>query len=109
MKFAHIRVSEYFTAVVFHLPFRANIVKKKHLLSVDKRCFFRGAGGRTRTGTMSPSVDFESTTSTNSITPASTGIVYTIFSKIARKKFTEKAVIFSNCNSAGKQTLKRTI
>ena len=32
-------------------------------------CFF-GAGDRTRTGTMSPSVDFESTTSTNSITPA---------------------------------------
>ena len=31
---------------------------------------FIGAGGRTRTGTMSPSVDFESTTSTNSITPA---------------------------------------
>ena len=32
-------------------------------------CFF-GAGGRTRTGTLSPAVDFESTTSTNSITPA---------------------------------------
>jgi hypothetical protein len=31
----------------------------------------RGAGGRTRTGTLSPAVDFESTTSTNSITPAS--------------------------------------
>ena len=29
-----------------------------------------GAGGRTRTGTLSPAVDFESTTSTNSITPA---------------------------------------
>ena len=53
-----------------------------------------GAGGRTRTGTMSPSVDFESTTSTNSITPAGAGrlcalslastlIVYTILFKIA--------------------------
>ena len=31
----------------------------------------RGAGGRTRTGTVSPPVDFESTTSANSITPAS--------------------------------------
>ena len=31
-------------------------------------CF--GAGDRTRTGTLSPAVDFESTTSTNSITPA---------------------------------------
>ena len=30
----------------------------------------RGAGGRTRTGTVSPPVDFESTTSANSITPA---------------------------------------
>ena len=44
-------------------------------------CF--GAGGRTRTGTMSPSVDFESTTSTNSITPAGARIVYYIFWKIA--------------------------
>ena len=32
--------------------------------------FLFGAGGRTRTGTVSPPVDFESTTSTNSITPA---------------------------------------
>ena len=32
-------------------------------------CFF-GAGDRTRTGTLSLAVDFESTTSTNSITPA---------------------------------------
>lgn len=31
---------------------------------------FSGAGGRTRTGTVSPPVDFESTTSANSITPA---------------------------------------
>ena len=31
---------------------------------------FYGAGDRTRTGTLSPAVDFESTTSTNSITPA---------------------------------------
>jgi hypothetical protein len=29
-----------------------------------------GAGGRTRTGMLLPAVDFESTTSTNSITPA---------------------------------------
>ena len=32
--------------------------------------FFYGAGGRTRTGTVSLPVDFESTTSANSITPA---------------------------------------
>ena len=36
---------------------------------------------------MSPSVDFESTTSTNSITPAGTGIVYTIFFKKASGNF----------------------
>ena len=35
------------------------------------RVFLFGAGGRTRTGTPSLAVDFESTTSTNSITPAS--------------------------------------
>ena len=32
--------------------------------------FLFGAGDRTRTGTLSLAVDFESTTSTNSITPA---------------------------------------
>ena len=37
------------------------------------RVFLFGAGDRTRTGTLSPAVDFESTTSTNSITPAGTG------------------------------------
>ena len=37
----------------------------------------RGAGGRTRTGTVSPPVDFESTTSANSITPACNGKDYT--------------------------------
>ena len=45
-----------------------------------------GAGGRTRTGTLSPAVDFESTTSTNSITPAATRVLYTMFFKIASKK-----------------------
>ena len=38
---------------------------------------FYGAGDRTRTGTLSPAVDFESTTSTNSITPAgANGIIH---------------------------------
>ena len=44
-----------------------------------------GAGDRTRTGTLSPAVDFESTTSTNSITPAGAKIVYYIFLKIASR------------------------
>ncbi len=35
-----------------------------------------GAGGRTRTGTLSPAVDFESTTSANSITPAHHYLLY---------------------------------
>ena len=38
-----------------------------------QRSFLSGAGGRTRTGTPSLAVDFESTTSTNSITPAYCG------------------------------------
>ena len=44
--------------------------KKTSFALADKRGFLHGAGGRARTGTVSPPVDFESTTSTNSITPA---------------------------------------
>ena len=54
-----------------------------------------GAGGRTRTGTVSPPVDFESTTSANSITPAYASgahlsitpllIIHYLFSKRKRK------------------------
>ena len=43
-----------------------------------------GAGDRTRTGTVSPPVDFESTTSTNSITPAKLTTVYTNLPRLAR-------------------------
>ena len=42
--------------------------KKKGLTSFLST--LHGAGGRTRTGTVSLPVDFESTTSANSITPA---------------------------------------
>ena len=41
----------------------------------------RGAGDRTRTGTLSPAVDFESTTSTNSITPAGAELIIHDFSR----------------------------
>ena len=37
---------------------------------------YDGAGGRTRTGTVSLPVDFESTTSANSITPAQHYVLY---------------------------------
>ena len=43
---------------------------KSSRLTLSKLDGKRGAGGRTRTGTLSPAVDFESTTSANSITPA---------------------------------------
>ena len=44
-----------------------------------------GAGGRTRTGTVSLPVDFESTTSANSITPAKEQLLlYNIRSKKSR-------------------------
>ena len=43
-------------------------INKRAYLSVCP--FIYGAGGRTRTGTVSLPVDFESTTSANSITPA---------------------------------------
>ena len=64
-------------------------IKTKRQPPVKGDCLFVGAGGRTRTGTMSPSVDFESTTSTNSITPADVIIfsdhrpMPTIFYKVA--------------------------
>ena len=47
----------------------------------------RGAGDRTRTGTVSPPVDFESTTSTNSITPAKLRLLYLIADTFARGNF----------------------
>ena len=66
-------------AVTIHLPRAFEISKgggrlrqpepKKKDMTYG-HVFLFGAGGRTRTGTVSPPVDFESTTSTNSITPA---------------------------------------
>ena len=47
-------------------PFLQGKIKKSKSYDLD----FFGAGGRTRTGTLSPAVDCESTTSANSITPA---------------------------------------
>src|SRR5574344_278234 len=53
--------------------------------STPQGVLFSGAGGRTRTGTLSPAVDFESTTSTNSITPAGvTEVLYYDAIKISR-------------------------
>ena len=43
---------------------------------VSNKGRYFGAGGRTRTGTLSPAVDFESTTSTNSITPAGVSLAF---------------------------------
>lgn len=43
---------------------------KKRTFVVDKSAFFAGAGGRGRTGTGFIPLDFESSTSANSITPA---------------------------------------
>ena len=55
------------SAYVTNAPFIFPAVRGDHSAG-------HGAGGRTRTGTMSPSVDFESTTSTNSITPADSDV-----------------------------------
>ena len=49
-------------------PTHAFRINKKG--TADAIPFFSGAGGGTRTHTMSPSTDFESVTSANSITPA---------------------------------------
>ena len=49
-----------------------------------------GARGRTRTGTVSLPVDFESTASTNFTTRAIACILYTILFAFARKKLDNK-------------------
>ena len=51
---------------------------------------FGGAGGRTRTGTVSLPVDFESTTSANSITPAKLTRVIIQYYKYKIKCFLRK-------------------
>ena len=48
--------------------FVKNTIKNRH--SFYKECRFFGAGDRGRTGTVSLPLDFESSTSANSITPA---------------------------------------
>ena len=56
---------------------------------------YHGAGGGTRTHTVSPPADFESATSTNSITPACDGIDYSISSfKIQERFLKVKEVLF---------------
>ena len=49
-------------------------LKRNRLCLVDKGGFFSGAGGRTRTGTVSLPMDFESITSANSIMAANSTI-----------------------------------
>ena len=51
--------------------------QQKNLETIMVSRFSGGARYRTRTGTLSPAVDFESTTSTNSITPATEQKHYT--------------------------------
>ena len=51
-----------------------------------------GAGGRTRTGTPSLAVDFESTTSTNSITPALLSVIIQHGARKFKKKLPEAAL-----------------
>ena len=57
--------------------------KKKGLTSILST--LHGAGGRTRTGTVSLPVDFESTTSANSITPAYSGATELLYPVQAKK------------------------
>ena len=58
---------------------------------------FGGAGGRTRTGTVSLPVDFESTTSANSITPAKLTRVIIQYYKYKIKCFFAKTRKFTIC------------
>ena len=54
---------------------------------VSKSPSLHGAGGGTRTPTMSPSADFESATSTNSITPAGSGNIIHENSSLGKSNF----------------------
>ena len=75
---------------------RALIFAKKSEQAIQS-LLRRGAGDRTRTGTLSPAVDFESTTSTNSITPAgASGIIHETdsFGKRKEKVFLRKKEIY---------------
>ena len=49
-----------------------------------------GAGGGTRTHTVSPPADFESATSTNSITPAGATIIICDAGSICKQNFSKK-------------------
>ena len=67
---ARLKLLGIFSFRLYPMKEKADRKKKKtppRTLQCPRR---RGAGDRTRTGTLSPAVDFESTTSTNSITPA---------------------------------------
>ena len=93
--------------VFFCRRYKKDVVAKRTLRP-------RGAGDRTRTGTLSPAVDFESTTSTNSITPADrnkiTGsdrdsfYIITKDEKICKRNF---LLFGKNLRSCSKQLMRR--
>ena len=93
--------------VFFCRRYKKDVVAKRTLRP-------RGAGDRTRTGTLSPAVDFESTTSTNSITPADrnkiTGsdrdsfYIITKDKKICKRNF---LLFGKNLRSCSKQLMRR--
>ena len=66
------------------LQIKNTISKKK---ASPKRCFIYGAGGGGRTRTLLPGLDFESSTSANSITPAYCTLV--LYHKIQQKSIGE--------------------
>ena len=64
-----------------------NIRKKNPTPTLSKSGWDCGAGGRARTGTVLPPVDFESTSSTNSNTPAWCLLSIVYFTGKCKKKF----------------------
>ena len=73
-------------AYIQHHLLQANIIQKDHFYQIDKSGLFVGAGDRGRTGTVSLPLDFESSTSANSITPACANY-YTIYFKLFQVLF----------------------
>ena len=84
-------------------PVRARPKQKINpIVNVSFTMGFIGAGDRTRTGTLSLAVDFESTTSTNSITPACVSL-------FANYNVLEKALSLITSSCCGARRMSSTL
>ena len=82
-------------SAISSVPQGTDIIVKNLFCQVDKRGFLHGAGGGGRTRTRSLGLDFESSTSANSITPANYRLKYsTTYQNKNQDLFEEKQIFF---------------